>query len=229
MTTDYHPVPLPVSEFVFGLCDHEQHIVTHGGASEALDLAGGDPRLASPPALCRRTVGLATAWGPYSRDEAMRHPHRCPDCAWILALNQGSVDAEIEAFTACDAIDAAAISDRVGDLGRHVLTAIAHDPTLTDGDQRLKPSHQSQLLGHATRHLPVVALCEECLEIGVANAHDGSSCPAQIVACAGCTLTSHEVWSGEWAGTFLPECTVTAPCSVLATIASHYQVPAAPR
>lgn len=218
--------PLPASELVFGLSEHGHHIVTREDAETALQLTGADLRWVTVPAVCRRMVGVATAWGPYRREEALKHPHRCPDCAWILALHNGGVEDEIAAFTAHDVVDTAVIADRMGDLGAQLLTAIARDPELTHGGQRLRPSQQSQLLGHAIRHLPVVGMCEECLDIGVVNAHgEGQSCPAQEVICAGCTLTAHEAWAGEWYETFLPECIVTAPCSVLAAMAAHYQIP----
>lgn len=225
MSVDY--VPLPTAELVFGLSEREHHIVTDEAAGMALEFAGGDPRMARAAALCRREVGLATAWGPYSRDAALeRLTRRCPDCAWILALHRGDVDEEIAAFTTHDAFDAAAIAAHLGEgVDERLLDAIAHDPALWQGADRLGPSHRSQLLGHATRHLPAVTVCEECAEIGVANAHGyGSTCPAQDVTCPGCTVTAHGIWAGEWEGIFLPECTVTAPCSVLVTLAGHYQI-----
>ncbi|CAN5736257.1 hypothetical protein BH09ACT8_BH09ACT8_56050 [soil metagenome] len=228
MSVDY--VPVPAAELVFGVSGGERHIVTGEAAGVALDLAGGDPRLAHAAALCRRVVKVATAWGPYSRDAALEYPPRCPDCAWILALHRGDVDEEVAAFTTHDAFDAAAIAARLGEgVGERLLDAIAHDPALWQGADRLGPSHRSQLLGHASRHLPAVTVCEECAEIGVANAHGyGATCPAQEVACLGCTVTAHGLWAGEWEGTFLPECTVAAPCSVLTTLAVHYRIPIAP-
>lgn len=228
MSVDY--IPLPAADLVFGLSEHEHHVVTSHAANKALDeCAGGDPRMARTAALCRRIVGIATAGGPYSRDAALRHPTRCPDCAWILALNREDIEEEITAFTSHDALDFAVITTRLGDVGGRLLAAIAHDPALLHEGQRLGPSHRSQLLGHATRHLPVVGMCEECAEIGVVNAHGyGESCPAQEVICPGCTATAHGVWAGEWEGMFLPECTVTAPCSVLATLSAHYQIPIGP-
>jgi len=224
-------VPFPAAELVFGVSGGERHVVTGEAAGVALDLAGGDERLAHAAALCRRVVKLATAWGPYSRDAALEYPPRCPDCVWILAMHRGVVDEEIAAFTTHDAFDAAVFTARLGDdVGERLLTAIAYDPALWHGADRIAPSHRSQLLGHASRHLPSIGLCEECADIGVANANaHGETCPALEVTCPGCTVTAHGMWAGEWNGTFLPECTVSAPCSVLMTLAAHYQIPVGPQ
>ncbi|GAT01322.1 hypothetical protein [Mycolicibacterium fortuitum] len=227
MSIDYDLTPIAEAEFVFGLSDHGHHIVAGGDMAAATKRIEGDPWLAPVPALCGQLVALTPVWGPYSRETARRHPGRCPDCAWILALHRGAVDEEIAAFTAArDNLDAAAIAASVGDIAQKVLTAVVRDPDLADCGQRLAPSHQSQILGHVSRHLPVVGVCEECVEIGTVNAHGhGVPCPAQKVTCARCSVASHEEWAGEWAGTFLQECTVTAPCSVLITVATHYRIP----
>lgn len=230
MSIDY--VSLPAAELVFAVSGRERHIVTSEAAGVALEFAGGDPRLAHASALCRRVAKLAPAWGPYSREAALEYGPRCPDCAWILALHRGDVDEEIAAFTTVNGFDAAVITARLGeDFGERLLDKVAHDPALWQGADRLGPSHRSQLLGHATRHLPTVAVCEECVEIGVANAHGyGATCPEVGIICPGCTVAADGVWAGEWEGTVLAECTVSAPCSVLTTLAAHYEVscPAVP-
>jgi hypothetical protein len=102
---------------------------------------------------------------------------------------------------------------------------IAEDPELAHCGHRLAPSHQSQLLAQASRHLPEVALCEECLDIGILNAHGANTpCPGQGVICPGCSVGAAGIWAGEWEGTLLPECTVSAPCAVLNTLAAHYHI-----
>jgi hypothetical protein len=224
MTIAY--VPLPTSDFVFGVGHRDHHVVTHEAAARALAFCGDDPRIASAPALCYQLVGLATAWGPYSRAEAARRPGRCADCAWILALHNGEVADEITSRTTRNDADAATIANAVGAalIGQRLLTAIVRDPELVHGDHRLARSHQSQVLAQASRHLPVVTVCEECAETGASDAHDDNQ-PCGKAICPGCTLAATGSWAGEWEGTLLVECTVAVPCSVLTTIAAHYQIP----
>lgn len=224
-------VPLPAGDLVFGLCDvGEQHVVVSGDARAALDLVGGDPRVATAVAICRRQVRLATAWGPYSREAALERGFRCADCVWILALVRGDIEAEIDQFVSCEsAAGASAINARLGDVGRRVLAAIAADPALRRCAPELRPSQQTKILGHAARHLAVVVVCEECADYGGDDAHgSGQVCPAQKVICASCTPTADDSWAGEWVGTFLNECIVAAPCSVLAALAAHYRIPTGP-
>ncbi|WP_176470791.1 hypothetical protein [Mycobacterium avium] len=224
MTTDTAPVPLPAGALLFGVSDTDghHHIVTRDSATHALDLSS-DPRVVHAAALCERTVGLAPTWGPYGREAADRYGRPCHDCQWILALHRGTVADEFGA--ACpDAVDAAAIAAAGIDphLGPKLLTAIAGDRALIRSHHPLAPTHQTQLFAHASRHLPAVSICEECLDFGIHNAHDDTStCPAQSIFCPACTPAAGQ-WAGEWAGTLLSECLVEAPCSVLTALAAHY-------
>ncbi|MBS1694490.1 MAG: hypothetical protein JST91_19925 [Actinobacteria bacterium] len=226
MTTDTAPVPLPAGALLFGVCDNDgrHHIVTRDSATDALDMSA-DPRRVHAVALCRRTVGLAPTWGPYDREAADRYGRPCHDCVWILALHRGTVADDLDVARP-DAVDAAAIAAAGIDphLGTNLLTAIAGDPALVRSHHRLAPTHQTQLLAHARRHLPAVSVCEECLDFGIHNAHDDTStCPAQTIFCPACTPAAGQ-WAGEWEGTLLSECIVEAPCSVLTTLAAHYTI-----
>lgn len=224
MTTDTAPVSLPEAALIFGVSDHDgrHHIVTRDSATHALDLSS-DPRVVHAAALCETTVGLTPTWGAYDRQASDRYGRPCHDCLWILALHRKTVADELEAARPDD-FDGAALAAAGFDphLGPNLLAAIAGDPALIHSHHPLGPTHQAQLLAHASRHLPAISICQECLDLGIHNAHDDTStCPAQIIFCPACTPAAGE-WAGEWQGTLLSECLVTAPCSALTTMAAHY-------
>lgn len=226
MITDTAPVPLPAGALLFGVSDTDgrHHIVARDSATHALDLSA-DPRVVHAVALCERTVGLAPMWGAYDREAAHRYGRPCHDCLWILALHRGTVADELGAARPDD-VDAAAIGAAGVDphLGPNLLSTIVGDPALMRSHHPLGPTHQTQLLALASRHLPAVSVCEECLDFGIHNAHDDTSiCPAQSVFCPACTPAAGQ-WAGEWEGTLLSECLVEAPCSVLTTLAAHYKL-----
>lgn len=223
--TDNDPIPLPAGDLVFGITLRvpSRHVVTHDSAQWAID-ATGNVTDAAPAALCGRSVRLATKWGAYDPGSVYRRASFCQECAWIVALHHGTVDTEIASYTVDD-VNAAAITAAGGDpgMGPRLLRAIAADTSLAPAGG-LGPSHLAQVLTHASRHLPAVALCEECADFGIANAHDGAAqCPHHIVYCLGCTPTAGE-WAGEWEGVLLQECIVPAPCSVQTTLAAYYEI-----
>lgn len=48
-------------------------------------------------------------------------------------------------------------------------------------------------------------------------------CPDAGLGCAACSVRAGE-WAGEWEGQYATECTVTAPCSGLSTLATRFGV-----
>lgn len=188
MTTDTAPVSLPAAALIFGVSDHDgrHHIVTRDSATHALDLSS-DPRVVHAAALCETTVGLTPTWGVYDRQASDRYGRPCHDCLWILALHRKTVADELEAARPDD-VDAAALAAAGFDphLGPNLLAAIAGDPALIHSHHPLAPTHQAQLLAHASRHLPAISICQECLDLGIHNAHDDTStCPTQIIFLPG--------------------------------------------
>jgi hypothetical protein len=216
--TDSDPIPLPAGDLVFGITLRvpSRHIVTHDSAQRAID-AAGNVTDAAPTALCGHSVRLATKWGAYDPDSLYRRTSFCHECAWIVALHHGTIDTEIASYIVDD-VDAAAITAAGVDatVGPRILAAIANDTAVSSG-RDLAPSHRSTMLARASRHLPVVSMCEECNDAGAAQ------CPHHVVYCPGCTPTAGE-WAGEWEDTLLQECIVAAPCSVQTILAAHYEI-----
>ncbi|TMS50674.1 hypothetical protein [Mycobacterium sp. DBP42] len=215
MTSTDKPFPAD-TDLIYGVSDHDSshHILTRAAADAGMNAS----------AICGHPTTVASAWGPYNT--AAPHPGRCHECRWILAIQRDTIAAEIATYTP-DPVDSAVITAILGSplIGVDVLTAIADSSVKVHHDRNLNPSRLSQLLSHASRHQPTVTLCEECVEIGIVNAHGfGSICPEQSVICHSCTPHAVEAWAGEREGTVLTECTVAAPCSVLSTLARHYGV-----
>ena len=74
-------------------------------------------------------------------------------------------------------------------------------------------------LAAITRHCPGLAVSEECADGGCG--HQPCTYPDSQAVCWTCSLRTGEE-AGEWAGHLMEECTVTAPCGVLAALAAHY-------
>lgn len=212
---------LPAAALIIGIGNDSRHAVTR---SMAIDVIGsGRIRDAVPWALCGERVGLVPGWGAYQRgSEYLSRGDICPTCRWIVATQRDEVAAEIaDLAPAADSIPA--LTRTLGDplVGVRLLEAIADDENLyaPDGFRR---SHRADLLALASQHLPEVLVCESCVD-GDLSAHQPDQCPAEMVACMGCTATSGP-WAGEWIGQVLEECTVPAPCSVLRALCQHYNI-----
>ncbi len=212
---------LPAAALIIGIGNDSRHAVTR---SMAIDVIGsGRIRDAVPWALCGERVGLAPGWGAYQRgSEYLSRGDICPTCRWIVATQRDEVAAEIaDLAPAADSIPA--LTRTLGDplVGVRLLEAIADDENLyaPDGFRR---SHRADLLALASQHLPEVLVCESCVD-GDHSDHQPDQCPAEMVACMGCTATSGP-WAGEWTGQVLEECTVPAPCSVLRALCQHYNI-----
>ncbi|WP_293002591.1 hypothetical protein [Mycobacterium sp.] len=160
--------------------------------------------------------------GGFTYENRFLRSKRCERCSWVVALNRGTVEQEIDFYTrSADGSDVLAAAGAESGLLRAIFTAILADaPPGRDAES----GHRSDLLAHATAHRPVVRLCEACVEHGPGG-HDDAGCPQARVVCGECTFTSGQ-WAGATAGRILGECVVAAPCSVLVALAGHYGVDA---
>lgn len=141
---------------------------------------------------------------------------RCEECGWVVALNQGTVEREIELYTE-------ASDERDIGLLRQIFTAILAD--LPPG-RPAESGHRSDLLAHAARHRPEVAACEGCREghpVSAVHGVDVEFCPETVLVCRSCTFTIGQ-WGGARQGMPTNECVVSSPCSVLAALATHYDI-----
>jgi hypothetical protein len=206
----------------------EQRRVWH-----AIDMALHGPRLAARSVEERRghsgeafsVCGLRAHHTPrlggFTYDNRFLKSRRCERCSWVVALNRGTVEQEIDFYTrAADGSDVLAATGAESGLLRAIFTAILADaPPGRDAES----GHRSDLLAHATMHRPVLNVCEDCSEHGGGVAHDSGGCPQAAAVCGECTFTAGQ-WAGEQAGVITGECVVAAPCSVLVALAAHYGV-----
>lgn len=203
-----------------------------GGAQwrllHAVDLKRHGPRIAEAVArgahrsdvevfsVCGTRAQYMRRMGQFAYDSEFLSQSRCERCGWVVALNMGTVEQEIDLYTR-----AAGGTDH--GLLRQVFTAILAD--LPPG-AAAEPGHRSDLLAHVARHRPTVAVCEACAQgHNVADVHGAgvSACPDAALVCASCTFAAGP-WGGERQGLTTGECVVTAPCSVLAATARHYEL-----
>lgn len=166
---------------------------------------------------------------PYRRDA---HPVTfgpCPECAWAVALANGTLDEEA-ARLAPTGKDRETLARLLPDpsiavqAARDILAAARHEHGPWDLEEN--PAPVIQLLAAVTRHTPVVLLPEGCAEDDCDHLYDEAtdtfreSCP-RPGASAGCPACSLQAgpWAGQWEGVFLSECIIPAPCAALARLA----------
>lgn len=155
-------------------------------------------------------------FGAFTYDNRWLHRLRCERCSWVVALDRGTVEQEIELYSA-DAGDAA-----LGYFLRQVFTAILAD---APADPSGQSGHRSELLAHAARHRPMWTVCQRCDRGDAAAAHGVGvvQCPEASVLCEECSFTAGS-WAGQRAGVTSEECVVDAPCAALRALANHYDV-----
>lgn len=160
-------------------------------------------------------------FGGFTYDNRFLKVRRCERCSWVVAINQGTVEQEIDFYTrAADGSDVLAAAGGDSTLLRAIFTAILADaPPGPDAES----GHRSDLLAHASIHRPVLHVCEACVEVGAGVAHDGRPCPQATVVCGECSFTTG-LWAGQKAGVITGECVVESPCSVLVALGAHYGV-----
>ena len=165
--------------------------------------------------VCGARSHLVRKLGAFTYGSRWLQRLRCERCSWVVAINRGTVEQEIDLYTA-ESGDAPS-----GDLLRQIFTAILAD---APPGREAEAGHRSDLLAHAARHRPVITVCETCSEEGSAAAHGPhvAQCPQAAVRCDECSFTAGS-WAGERQG--VGECVVAAPCSVLTALAEHYGIP----
>lgn len=197
-------------------------------ASHAVDLQVYGPRMLDAQArgvpcsdvdvfsVCGARTQYVRRAGQFGYHSSFLKPHRCERCGWVVALNRGTVEQEIELHTG---------AARGADHGllRQIFTAILAD--VAPG-RDAESGHRSDLLAHAARHRPVLAVCEACsYSPNAAEVHGPgvTACASPVLVCGSCTFTGG-LWAGARAGMSTGDCVVAAPCSVLITLAQHYDV-----
>ena len=167
--------------------------------------------------VCGARSHLVRKLGAFSYGSRWLQRLRCERCSWVVAANRGTVEQEIDLYTA-ESGDAPS-----GDLLRQIFTAILAD---APPGREAEAGHRSDLLARAARHRPVITVCETCSEEGSAAAHGPhvAQCPQAAVLCEECSFTAGS-WAGEWQGVTTGECVVAARCSVLTALAEHYGIP----
>lgn len=166
--------------------------------------------------VCGTRAQYMRRMGQFTYDSKFFAQGRCERCGWVVALNMGTVEQEIDLYTRA----AGGLDDG---LLRQVFTAILAD--LPPG-AAAEAGHRSDLLAHVARHRPTAAVCEACAQQrSAADVHGAgvTACPDAVLVCGSCTFTAG-AWGGERQGLTTGECVVAAPCSVLAAAARHYEL-----
>jgi hypothetical protein len=200
---------------------HAIDMALHGTRVAAIPVEERSGRGIEAFSVCGLRAHHTPRLGGFTYDNRFLKSRRCERCSWVVALNRGTVEQEIDFYTrAADGSDVLAAAGADSGLLRAIFTAILADaPPGRDAES----GHRSDLLAHATQHRPVLRVCEDCCEHGVGEAHGGDACPQTAAVCAECTFTAGP-WAGEQAGSITGECVVAAPCSVLVALAAHYGV-----
>jgi hypothetical protein len=195
----------------------------------AVDLQVGGPRMADAVArggqrgdvevfsVCGIRAELVRRLGQFTYGSRWLSERRCERCGWVVALNRGTVEAEIE-------LHVGAAGDVDTGLLRQVFTAVLAD--VAPG-RDAESGHRSDLLAHAARHRPTAIVCEQCGEKCSAAEGHGEGvvvCPQVQLVCGECTFSAGR-WADEREGMSTAECVVPAPCSVLVALARHYEIP----
>lgn len=166
-------------------------------------------------ALCGASVGLAH--GEYGRFDPDRFPRQtCLECVWRFAITTGDLVSRYRGLLA------GGVPVLAAELAEAIVT-VASSP---GADYDLDHPFTVGLLVAVSEHAPTPLISQDCAEGGHDHGEDAfgadGRCPAVAIACLACSLVTGS-WAGDWEGACLPECTVTAPCEVLRTLAAHYQ------
>lgn len=203
----------------FGGTDRQWHAVDlrifgpQMATAASRSLRSGDVEVFS---VCGTHSQYLRRLGQFTYESPFLTQQRCERCGWVVALNQGTVEREIDLFVgAAGALD--------NGLLRQIFTSILAD--LPPG-REAESGHRSDLLAHAARHRPTVAVCQDCSSSrSTAEVHGrgATACPEAVLVCGSCTFTAGQ-WAGPREGMTTGECVVAAPCSVLAALAHHYEL-----
>jgi len=166
--------------------------------------------------VCGNRSSYLRRAGQFTYGRTLLAQDRCERCGWVVALDRGTVEQEIDLYTA----DAGGADHGVL---RQIFTAILAD--LPPG-AAAQSGHRSDLLAHAARHRPSLMVCEQCVRGAECSEVHGPgiiACPEAVLVCWACTFTAG-TWGGDQRGMPTGECVVGAPCSVLAALAHHYDI-----
>ena len=183
----------------------------------AVDLHGDVAGRGDVFSACRVLSEYVPSLGEFTAHErTFSARHCCEQCGWVVALNQGTVEQQIDLF-----VGAAGNLD--DGLLREIFTSILAD--LPPGQDTVS-GHRSDLLAHAAQHRPTVQVCEDCADLQAPEDVHGrgvTACPDAVLVCQSCTFTAG-LWAGRRQGVSTGECVVSAPCSVLTALADHYEL-----
>ena len=107
--------------------------------------------------VCGVRAQMVRKLGPFTYGSRWLRRLRCERCSWVVALSRGTVEQEIDLYTA----DAG--GDALGDLLRQIFTAMLAD---APPGPEAEAGHRSDLLAHASRHRPVMTVCERHCHVG---------------------------------------------------------------
>lgn len=162
-------------------------------------------------AACGATVTVAAKYGPFDPD---RFPARtCALCLWTVALRDGSL---VERYRRL------AEAEGTPGLAARVAEAIVAAQSQHDAGYELDDPASVQLLAAVTAHAPTLLIDEDCAEGGCGHPRY-EPCPTVAMVCLTCSQLAGS-WAGEREGAVMHECTISAPCEVLSTLAAHFQV-----
>jgi hypothetical protein len=209
--------------YVIGTDLTYHHAIAHKRVTAVLQAEKAGFRLPAV-AACGATAAPIPQHGAFHpANPAMRTDvfDRCPHCRWIAAIDQHTETAELELFD----------QQHYGDSPQLALEPSPPSPMrrlcaaiLADSDCDPDYPLVIQLLGHATAHAPQTLMAEDCAEDSCD--HDRGTCPSWL-GCATCSVVAG-TWAGEREGQHAVECSITAPCQVLQTLATHYNVTLGP-
>lgn len=193
-------------------------IGTHSSPLHAVETRYWTSTRRHVPTVCGKPAIIARDWGGFAHGtRQIDTMDVCSRCRWHVALATNTTAAELAVLTPSDAQQEA--------LGRampdpHLFVQLM-ERLLGMVDEDSDVDAVSQILAHVTDHRPVLLRAEDCLED--ACDHDTvQECYGETptVACGACSFRAGG-WAGEWEGWF--QIPVTAPCSVLTAVASHYE------
>lgn len=171
------------------------------------------------PALCGGITTIAPTWGEFSRgNENIARRELCPECSWEVALEQGTAAIELAHRRPKDAYLEA--------LGRALPDPLLYQRVIErllrlGAENEVEHHTAAGVLGHLTRHAPVVLSYQDCAE-GACAHEDATDCygPNPAAVCLACSILA-----GSWAGEM--EGSVSIPvsaCGVLPAVAAYYEV-----
>jgi hypothetical protein len=174
------------------------------------------------PTVCGAVATIAREWGEFVRgNEKIDSRAPCPQCAWFVALEHGTAEGELSRRR-LTSVEIAALQRSLRDPLIHIRTwrrllELGREDEPGDTDR----AWLAYLLGLVTAHKPVLLLAEPCLE-GDCDHDSEDECYGEdpAVACMACSVLTGS-WAGEWEGQVHVQ--VSAPCSVLTAIATHYE------